>query len=115
MSNALQQAFTNAFETFCQSKKSAEEEVSFYSSKAYQLYYDYHFRSSYKMYKYSSIEELDEEEEIIKAARQELYQALRLKKNLDLLDYQLCCELDAELNAVQAAYRRHIRSHSSSF
>lgn len=115
MSNALLQSFTSAFEAFCQSKKSAEQEASFYSSKAYQLYYDYHFRSSYKMYKHYSIEELDEEEEIIKAARQELCQALRQKKHFDLLDYQVCCELDAELNAIQAAYRRKCRSHSSSF
>ena len=112
MSTPLEQAFTNAFQAFVASKKTAEEEVSFYTSKAYQLYYDYHFRSNYKSYKHYSLEDLDEEEEVMKASRLELCQALRQKKNLELLDYQLCCELDAELDAIYAAYRRRTRYNS---
>ncbi len=110
MATRIETAFTEAFQAFMES---AKDEASFYSNKAYQVYYDYNFRTNYKSYKHQSLEELDIEEDVIKAMREELCQALRKKQKIELQDYKLCCELDAELDAIRAAYRRWFRVNSA--
>jgi excinuclease UvrABC helicase subunit UvrB len=68
------------------------------------------------LYSAYTLDELDDEEEILKELRQKsvglLVQIKQLKQSLGLVEYKLCCELDAELDAVHAAYRRLTRSKS---
>lgn len=112
----MEALFAEAFTSYEASHKTAEAEVTFYSSQAYQSYYEHHFNESYKEYSSYTFEELEEEEELLNELRQKsvglLMQIKQKNKGLGLNEYKLCCELDAELDAVHAAYRRRIRSKS---
>ncbi len=113
MVSQIEFTFAEAYTTFLSAKSTVENEVSFYSSKGYQVYYDYHFRNHYKIYKNHSLDDLDDDEEVCKSIRIEFVQHLRMKKTLELQDYKICCELDAELDAIHAAYRRRFRVNSA--
>lgn len=111
----MEELFAEAFAIYESSKRHVQDEVMFYSSSAYQGYYEYHFNISYKKYITYSLEELYEEEDMLKELCQKTVGSLVLieqKIGLGLLEYKLCCELDAELDAVYAACRRRIRSKS---
>ena len=112
----MEDLFAQAFASFEASNKTAEEEATFYSSHAYQIYYEQHFNKSYKEYITFTLDELDDEEEVLKDLRQTslglLVQIKQLKLNFGVVEYKLCCEIDAELDAVHAAYRRLTRSKS---
>ena len=106
---------TEAFDIFQKTKKTAEDEVSFYSSSAYQCYYEYHFKKSYEEYSSYTYEELDDEEEILNNLRTKsasVLHKIHIINGLGFVEYKMCCELDAELDAVHAAYRRCVRSNS---
>lgn len=108
-------SFDTAYAAFAASTRSAEDEVTFYSSTAYQNYYTEHFNTSYEEYSTFTLDELMQEEEILNDLRQTssslLYQIHNMQ-GLGCKEYRLCCELDAELDALHAAYRRHTRSKS---
>ncbi len=107
--------FENAYASFAASKQTADDEATFYSSSAFKSYYTYHFNKSYKEYMLFTPEDLADEEEILhdlRASTVKLVFQIKEKQPLGLTEYKICCEIDAELDALHAAQRRRTRSWS---